>query len=96
MFTRSLPGWVCALRGEIVIESAQGFGGILGNVVGTGAVLNSLKTENWRSRGHCNTSSFFSTPISAQVVINELTWGQGATAPGCNALGKGGGFFCLD
>lgn len=78
-----------------VTESAQVSGGILGHVVGTGVVLNSLKTEDGRSRGRCNTSSFSSTPILAQVASTELTWGQGATAPVCNALGKGVTFFAL-
>lgn len=94
-----LPG-VCQVGSVpfmvFVIVSAQVFGGVLGNAEGTGAALNPLKTEDWRSRGHCNTSSFFSTPILAQVVINELSRGQGATAPVCNALGKGVAFFCLD
>lgn len=71
------------------------FEGILEDVVDTGAALNSHMTEDWRSRGHCNTFSF-STPILAQFLINELAWGEGSTAPICSALGKGVAFFCLD
>lgn len=85
MFIWSLPGQGCCLSGIPDSEllgvcgyfkgCSYVFEGILEDVVDMGAALNSHITEDWRSRGHCNTFSFFSTTILAQFLINELAWG---------------------